>query len=56
MYSAVQLNKDETGQFIKISLCISNGDQRNSFQAFHEETNWTIDEYKEKETKYDQKK
>jgi len=52
----VQFNEDEIGQFIKISLCISNGDKRKNFQTFHEETNWTIDEYNETETKYYQKK
>jgi hypothetical protein len=56
LYSAVQLNVDEIVQFIKIPLCISKGNKRKSFQTFHEETNWTIDEYNETETKCDQKK
>jgi len=52
----MQLNEDEIGQFINIPLRISKGYKRKCFQAFHEETNLTIDEFNETETKFDQKK
>ena len=39
MYSSVQLNEDEIGQFIKILLYISSDDKKKSLQIFHEENN-----------------
>jgi hypothetical protein len=39
VYSSVQLNEDEIGQFIKILLYISSDDKKKSLQIFHEENN-----------------